>query len=372
MNKKYDIIVVGAGIVGLAVALAGEKKGKKVAVFERNPRASGASIRNFGLVWPIGQTPGIQLDRALRSRAIWLELAEKAGISVQQNGSLTLAYHEDEHAVLTEFMEGSIGNGYDCQLVTPVEIANYSSATRLNGLKGGLLSHSECTVSPRQALAQIASYLEETKGVDFYWNKAITHVETGKIADFIESWEAERVYICSGQDFETLYPTVYAAQGITRCKLQMMRTDTQPNGWKLGPSLCAGLTLQHYANFAHCPSLANVAARYDEENPKLREWGIHVLLSQNANGELIIGDSHEYGLNVSPFDNEAINHEILKYLNTFAHFPETKITERWHGVYPKLSGQHSMVIEVEPNVWIINGLGGAGMTLSFGLTEEYV
>jgi len=56
-------------------------------------------------------------------------------------------------------------------------------------------------------------------------------------------WQAETVIVCSGDDFETLYPQHYAASGLTRCKLQMMRTAPQPDGWQLGPSLAAGLTL---------------------------------------------------------------------------------------------------------------------------------
>ena len=372
MKKKYDVAVVGAGIVGLAVALTAAKQGKKVVVFDRSPRSMGASIRNFGLIWPIGQSAGANLDRAMRSRGVWLDLAEKAGIDLAENGSLTLAYHDDEQAVLEEFADKSLENGYDCALLTPSEIAEKSPATRTEGLKSGLWSRTECTVSSRQALPHLAAYLEEAMGVDFYWSRAITHVEPGHVSDFYEVWGAERVYICGGQDFETLYPKTFAESGITRCKLQMMRTASQPEAWKLGPSLCAGLTLRHYDNFADCPSLAAVDARYDLENPFFKQWGIHVLLSQNSFGELIIGDSHEYGWDVQPFDQADINREIMEYLRTFAHFPDVDIAEMWHGIYPKIPGKTSLVQEVEPNIWVVNGLSGAGMTLSFGLAGEIV
>lgn len=372
MQQQYDIAVIGAGIVGLATALAAVRKGQKVAVFERSPRAVGASIRNFGLVWPVGQAAGSRLERALRSRAVWLELAEAAGISVMQNGSLTLAYHADEQAVLEEFVASAAGKGYDCELLTPTQVADRSPAVRTEGLKAALWSRTECTVSPRQALPQLATYLEQALGVDFYWGRAITHVEAGHLSDFYDVWKAERVFICGGQDFETLYPRVFRESGITRCKLQMLRTGAQPDAWRLGPSLCAGLTLRHYDNFSQCPSLAAVSARYDAENPFFKEYGIHVLLSQNASSELVIGDSHEYGWDVQPFDREDINQEILKYLRTFAHFPDAKIAETWHGIYPKIPGQSEFVQEAEPGVWIVNGLSGAGMTLSFGLAEELV
>lgn len=372
MEEKFDVAVIGAGIVGLAVAYTAAQKGQKVVVFERNSRAMGASVRNFGLVWPIGQPPGPRLDRAMRAREVWLKLANEADVSVQRNGSLHLAYHDDERAVLEEFVETTRDAGYDCEIIAPEQAPTYSRAVRTEGLKAALWSRTECTVSSRLAIPQIADYLENKLGVTFFWNRAITHVDPGHLADFYEVWQADRIYVCGGQDFETLYPRDFRESGITRCKLQMMRTATQPEGWALGASLCAGLTLRHYDNFAHCPSLQAVGERYDRDNPFFKQWGIHVLLSQNALGQLIIGDSHEYGLDVPPFDREDVNQAILEYLHTFAEFPDTAIAESWHGIYPKISGRSELVIEAEPNVWIVNGLSGAGMTMSFGLAQEIV
>ena len=185
-----------------------------------------------------------------------------------------------------------------------------------------------------------------------------------------ETWQASKIYVCSGSDFETLYPTLYAQQNLTKCKLQMMKAmPRQP--FALGPSLCAGLTLRHYASFSKCKSLPVLDKRYDELEMGFKEHGIHVLLAQHADGGLIIGDSHHYFKTVEPFDSEAVNQLILKYLSTFLDV-EFDIVERWHGVYPKISGMLNLDLEPEPGVTIINGLGGAGMTLSFGLAEEII
>ncbi|HAD14445.1 MAG TPA: TIGR03364 family FAD-dependent oxidoreductase [Saprospirales bacterium] len=370
MVQKFDVAIVGAGIVGLATAYAAASRGLKTVVFERSPRAIGASVRNFGLVWPIGQPPGNLLDRAMRSREIWLKVASESGLKISQNGSLQLAYQEDEMDVLQAFMESTIDAGYEVKLIDAGEALRHSNSIKPEGLKGAILSRTECTVSSREAVPQLAQFLEMVYGVEFHFGSAVTHVDTGLLSDFYDTWHAERIYICSGAEFETLYPKIFRESGITKCKLQMLRTAPQPDQWQLGPSLCAGLTLLHYQSFAHLEGLRAVRSRYDAENPDFSRFGIHVLVSQNHKGEVILGDSHEYGWDVSPFDSDAINQLILNYLDGFASFPDRYIAETWHGVYPKLPGKTEFVKEVEPGVWIVNGLSGAGMTMSFGLAQE--
>ncbi|WP_154403468.1 FAD-dependent oxidoreductase, partial [Bordetella pertussis] len=46
--KTYDVVVVGAGMLGIAHAWAAARRGLSVAVVERSQRAHGATIRNFG------------------------------------------------------------------------------------------------------------------------------------------------------------------------------------------------------------------------------------------------------------------------------------------------------------------------------------
>src|SRR5215468_3455083 len=103
MEKKADIAIVGAGILGLAHAYAAARRGRRVVVFERDIRASRASIRNFGLIWPIGQTHGMMHQLALRSRGDWLEILKETKLPFWPTGSLHLVYRDDEAAVAQEF-----------------------------------------------------------------------------------------------------------------------------------------------------------------------------------------------------------------------------------------------------------------------------
>ena len=183
---------------------------------------------------------------------------------------------------------------------------------------------------------------------------------------------AERLFVCSGDDLQTLYPEVFHGVGFVRCKLQMMRSQSFGVDWRLGPMLAGGLTLRHYKNFQDCPTLAAVKQRVARENPAFDRYGIHVMASQNGQGELVIGDSHEYDEQIEPFDKPEIDRLILDYLDTFLDAPGLQIAARWHGIYVKHPRDAYFVARLAPGVTAVTGLGGAGMTLSFGVAEKVV
>ncbi len=83
---QYDVAVVGAGIVGLAHALAAARQGFRTVVIDRDEQAVGASIRNFGFITVTGQQSGECWSRAMRSRDVWDEVAKPASIPVLQEG----------------------------------------------------------------------------------------------------------------------------------------------------------------------------------------------------------------------------------------------------------------------------------------------
>lgn len=369
--KQKSAIIIGAGIVGLATARVLALRGYKLRVFERNEQAVGASIRNFGMIWPIGQQTGPLFERAMLSRSIWKEICTEANIWHNEVGSLHLAYHDDELQVIKEYVD--INHLHrDCHLLNAAEAMERSPAVNPDGLKGALWSSEEMIVESRVAVGQVAKYLAEKYGVEFHWNTAISKIEHPEVFSGDRFWQADEIFVCSGADFETLYPELFLKTNITKCKLQMMRLVSQPDEWRIGPSLCGGLSMIHYPGFQVAESLPALRQRYEEQYATELKWGVHVMVSQNGNGELTIGDSHEYGLVHDPFDKQFINKLITDYLHTFANFKDWQLLQSWHGIYPKMiNGQTELIKEIEPGVTVINGVGGNGMTLSFGLCEEF-
>lgn len=241
MKQSADIAIVGAGIVGLAHAYMALKKGFRVVLFEREQFAVGASVRNFGLVWPIGQTPDVNLNRALRSRQHWIDVAEQAGFWLNKSGSLHVAYHDDELRVLHEFQNIYNESSYQSELLTPNAVQALSPVIKREGLLGGIYSRTECTVYAREAIRKMLDWLVEKFGLIIKRGHVITEIALPLIKSNREAWSVEKIFVCSGADFETLYPQVYEQHQLQKCKLQMMRAVME-KPIPIGPALCAGLT----------------------------------------------------------------------------------------------------------------------------------
>ena len=372
--RNKQAIVIGAGIVGLATARALALKGFDVKVFDRNHRAVGASIRNFGMIWPIGQPAGKLYSRAIRTREIWREICVEAGLWHDPCGSLHLAYHADEMQVLTEVKDALVNEDRNISVLDKEQIVQKYELVNSVNLLGGLYSAEEMIVDPREVIGKVPAYFSEKYNVQFYWGKCVSRVNDYTVCiGNDERHQADAIFICSGSDFETLYPETFSNMPITKCKLQMMRLAAQQGDQRMGVALCGGLSLIHYANFKTAASLHHLADRFQKEMSNYIKWGIHVMVSQNESGQLTVGDSHECGSTPDPFDRQFINQMILDYLGQFAAVKDRSVIESWNGIYSKLTnGATEIVMSPEKGVTIINGLGGAGMTLSFGLAEEVV
>ncbi|MBA4063925.1 MAG: TIGR03364 family FAD-dependent oxidoreductase [Isosphaera sp.] len=371
-DRRADVAVVGGGIVGLAFAWEAARRGRSVVVFDRTPVPQGASVRNFGMVWPIGQPPGPDHARALRSRERWLELRDRAGVWAAECGSLHLAHGPDEDAVLREFADKAPAAGVECTYLPAAEAAGRFPAVNPGGLRGALHSPAELAVNPPAAVARLQQFLAEAHGVTLRLGAAVVGVDMPRVrAAGGEVWRADRVFVCGGADFETLFPEVFAAAGVRRCKLQMMKTRPQPGGWRVGPHLAGGLTLCHYKAFELCRSLPALKARVAAELPEYVRYGIHVMASQNDRGEVVIGDSHEYDADISPFDKAEIDDLVLAYLRKMARLPDWAVAARWHGVYAKHPDEPIVYAEPQPGCVVAAAPGGAGMTLSFGFARDW-
>lgn len=363
---SFDVAVVGAGIVGLAHALACAKRGLSVVVIDRDSRANGASIRNFGFVTVSGQEEGAMWRRARRSREVWVELAEAAGIQVHQRGMLTAARRPEAASLLEAFAAGPMAEG--CELLGGAEAARRFPQLA-PGIQAAFLSPHEVRVEPRDALPRIVAYLAARRGVRFVWRAAVTAVEPGEVRTSLGPIHARQTIVAPGDDATSLFPEVLAPYGLTRCKLQMMRI--RPRNGALPHVVMGDLSLIRYAGFANLPEAAALRSRLEGEACPQLAAGIHLIVAGSRDGTCIVGDSHVYDATPDPYADEAIDRLILaEYDALLGSQPE--VVERWTGTYASSSVAPVIVASPAPEVRVVTVATGAGMSCSFALAEEVV
>jgi len=364
-NARFDLAVVGAGVLGLAHALAAARSGRSVVVIDRDVEAVGASIRNFGFITITGQRRGDTWRRARRSRDVWVEVAEAAGIAIEQRGLVMLGRREEARTVLEAFMATEMGHG--CQLLTEAEARGRWPALGSAPLSVALWSPHEVRVESRTAIPRLAAWLAERWGVEFLRPAAVQSIALPLIQTSRGAVHADSCVVCPGADLVSLYPEAIAAREVSLCSLQMLRLASP--GMTLPGPLMADLGLTRYRGYADLPEAAALATRLASEQPRHLEHGIHLIVVQSADGSLVVGDSHHYGDTPGPFAVQTVEDLILDEFEAATGIKAPPVVERWTGVYS--SAREDMFRATpEPGVRLVMVTSGTGASTAFAIAEE--
>ncbi|WP_047289788.1 TIGR03364 family FAD-dependent oxidoreductase [Pseudomonas protegens] len=367
MTHHSDLLIVGAGILGLSHAYAAAKRGLRVHVFERSATPLGASVRNFGQALVTGQPPGTMLELARASREIWADWQQLAGLQLKRNGSFLFARNEAEEQLLEAFCAGRAReHGYRVELL---------QGAALNDLYGGQFRHHRAALHglddqqlySREAIPQLIDYLRRDLGVQFHFSTLVRDIQPGQLRSTAGNFHAPRIVLCSGHDYQTLLAEQIAALQPQICRLQMLRARPEAN-LNLQHALLTGLSCVHYGAFADLPEAAAVQAQILREAPHLHEHGIHLLISPTPYGELIIGDSHDYGSDPSPFNAEQVDNWLLELAEQTLGC-RVRVVERWQGVYGARGPAPFSFLEAAPGVHVALMHTGVGMSVGPAMAE---
>ncbi|MCR6659968.1 MAG: TIGR03364 family FAD-dependent oxidoreductase [Asticcacaulis sp.] len=358
MTATYDVAIVGGGILGLAHARTAVKAGLKVALFERHARATGASIRNFGFITVTGQQRGDFHGLAMRTRDLWLEAAAEAGIEIVQRGLYVSARYAESQAVLRAFLDTEMGEG--CRLLTPAEAPFLA-----DGQRAILHSPHDIRVESRTAIPKLTAWLGGR--ADLHYGVTVTGVESGRLHTSMGEINAGRIIVCPGDDLTGLFADRIRAHNISRCRLQMLRLADP--GFRLPGAIMSDLSLIRYLGYADLPEAVALKTRLEAEHAEHLANGVHLIVVQNADGSLVVGDSHHYGDAPAPFTAEAVDQLILDEYRAVLGAPPPVI-ERWSGTYATSPDQLFLIDQPLPDVRLVVVTCGAGASTSFGIAER--
>lgn len=359
MSDSLDLIVVGAGIVGLAHAWAAARRGWRVAVIERDVQAVGASVRNFGFITVTGQRAGQTWDRARRSRDLWAELAPKAGIEVLHQGLWVLARRPAAWQVLQAFAETEMGAACSLHAQGPAWMAP--------GV-GAMHSPHELRVESRSALPRLAAWLAEQHGVRFAWGEEVLERVDNGVLTNRGRWEAPRVVFCPG-GLGGWSRSYLGQRSLQLTRLQMLRwRPTQP--LRMDAALMSDLSLVRYAGYAALPEAEPLRHQLQHECPEMLAAGIHLIAVQSADGSLVVGDSHHDDAAASPWSSEAVDDLVLSELHDCLAQPAGRVEERWIGHYPVGHDEDCLIETPDPATRLVLVTSGTGASTAFAIAED--
>jgi FAD dependent oxidoreductase TIGR03364 len=374
-DSDWDVVVIGAGVLGAFHAYFASRRGLRTLLLERHDGPREASVRNFGMLVPSALPPGEWLRRGVESAGIYRELAERLPFPLSRGGMLYLATTPAEAEVLREFGQLGPDHGYNCRLLDAAEAVALNPAVNPDHCLAGLHFPDDLRLEPGSFFRALLPWLRRELGCAYRpATVAVRVTEAGGWCRVAAAegpeFRARHVFVCCGADLRTLFPMRFRGGGLLRCMLQMMRTEAQP-GVRLPTCISSGLTLRRYASFRLCPSWARLNA--EPMDPDLRERGIHVLLAQDADGRVVVGDSHRYGAGDPDDTLDARTEElILAEAGRLVRLPHWRVAERWHGVY-SLHPEREMYAEtLHGRIHLLTGLFGKGMTVGPALAREAI
>lgn len=361
---EADLLVVGAGIIGLAHAFEAHQRGLRVVVIERDHRAVGASIRNFGHCCITAQT-GELLELAQSGRPRWLAASENAGFFSTESGALAVARSQTEMDLLEQLAQSRpLGQ---IQLRTAPEVR-----AALNGgqaeILGGAWLRDDLRVDPREAVSSLAAWLAE-QGVKFFWNTAFSSLHDSGAHTSRGLIKAEHTVICVGHDLDYVFPQLAAERGVLRCALQMTRVEVAGR-IRIDPAVLTTTSMLRYPAFVAMPAAATLRAELAEADPRLMEIDANVMFTQRPDGTFLVGDSHYLNPTQAPFQDEAVGQTLLDRAAELLGQGPFKVLERWQGVYAASSQQPFLIAPLSSSATAVTVTSGIGMTISFGLAQK--
>ncbi len=338
--KDYDVLVVGAGIVGCACARECAKDGLRVGIVEGGVPGAGATAAGMGHVVVMDDSPA-QLQLTRYARSLWQQLSSElpGSVEYETRGTLWIAADEEEMAEVHKKRSTYAAAGIRAEVLNEAELAAEEPELR-TGLAGGLLVPDDVVIYPPAAadwLLQQALAL----GATIKQGSAAISVSEGRVqlADGT-TLHGERIVLATGTDC-SLLPTL----PIRKRKGHLVITDRYPG------FLHHQLVELGYLKSAHSVESDSVAFN----------------IQPRRTGQLLIGSSRQYGDENSKSDTAILTQMLERahaYMPALAHLSGLRV---WTGFRAATPDKLPLIGSAEGlsndrTLWLAVGFEGLGIT----------
>ncbi len=343
-----DVIVIGAGLVGAATALALVEAGARVTLVEGAFAGSGSTGAAMGHLVVMDDSPA-QLALTAHSRRRWQALAESlpADAEVDRCGTLWIAADDTELQGAADRIVGYGRAGVHAELLTAAQLRREEPALR-EGLAGALLVRDDAVCYP-PAIARELVRRAVARGAIEHATARVQSIASGEVTLVGGArLHAGAIVVAAGVESPSLVPGL----PIVPRRGHLVITDRRPG------------TVRHqlvelgYLHSAHSFGGASVAFN----------------VQPRRNGQLLIGSSREL-VGTDPTINRPLVHAMLAratgYLPAVAN---VRALRTWVGFRPATADKLPLIGQWPkvPGVWIAAGHEGLGITMATGTADLIV
>jgi FAD dependent oxidoreductase TIGR03364 len=361
-------VVVGGGVFGTMHALFALARGASVVHLERDRVPSGATVRNFGLVWVSGRAVGRELALALRARELWEDIANDVpGVGFRANGSITVIGDERELEVATRAAARADADERQFEMLSAQDVALRNPALQGEFI-AGLYCGRDAAVESRAALGALRTYMENTGRYEYLPGHELVGVaEHAAIDHRGVHYGGDHVVLCLGATLSGFAAELFEDEPLRKVRLYM--AETEPLEGSLSTSVANGDSFRYY------PGFADIAREVLEDQPSpAADFAIQLLCQQRLHGGLTIGDTHEPEVS-GLFETLDRPMDIIEAAaRRVIGDAMPRIERRWSGVYHQLVDPTPDQIyfrkQVAGGVSAVTGAGGRGMTLAPAIAEK--
>ena len=226
--ERSDIIIIGAGVIGLAIASEIGQKDKDVTVVERHPTfgqessSRNSEVIHSGLYYPEGS---LKARLCVEGKRFLYQLCEEQNIPHKRLGKLIVATNDPEVENLEKLISRGKNNGVeDLNLLTKSEIKKIEP-----NIQAICAIHSPSTgIVDTHQLMRYLEYSAKEKGVMFAYNCEVIGIEKKE--------EGYQIDICDvdGKSLTIFSPILINSSGLHSDKTaQMVGIDIEKAGYKL-------------------------------------------------------------------------------------------------------------------------------------------
>lgn len=146
---RPDVLIVGGGVIGCAVAYELAKEGLRVTLLERAGLCAGASGANGTLIWPQAMHRGMALDLTLACARVFPTLGEELGADIEyrRTGGMVAIETETQWTQMAEYVAGQPAVGLHAELLDGAE-ARRREPLLAPALRGAMFAEHGGTINP--------------------------------------------------------------------------------------------------------------------------------------------------------------------------------------------------------------------------------